>query len=112
MQYNIYKEIVSKAIRERKKIVFDYRDDKGKFTQGRIIDPYALIPVGDDQHLNVNAIQTGGPSYSRRTPFWSDFHLNSMSNVICIENQFFDIANDYNEFDDKYKNAIEKVHRG
>lgn len=109
--YSQYRDMIIRAINEQKILVFDYRDDKGYITRGRIVEPYVLIPKGDPPHLNLNARQTGGSSRSRRPPFWNDFHLDAMSNIVCLEDQKFEVHYTYDENAEKYKNAIAKVHR-
>ncbi len=105
---------ITKAIRERKVIEFQY--NKPEKTPGkRIGNPYAVfILTAKDgrQSTKVHLVQTDGVSDSKiENPFpeFRMFNIEELSDVELTEQTFSEISEKYNSEWEGYKDIIEKI---
>ena len=94
------KELICKAINERKAISFYYKCQK------RIVEPFTLGTLETTSNLSLSAWWIGGYSETQKSPHWRLYTVSKISNL-RIENIIAsNYHNGYNSNDSRMKLII------
>ncbi len=107
-------DLLSHAIREKKKISFEY-NKPGKTSGQRIGNPYAIFILtakSGVQSTKVHLVQTAGVSDSKDVSPFPDFrmfNIQELSNIEVLDETFEPTSKKYNPSWEGYKDVISKV---
>ncbi|MDD4151541.1 MAG: hypothetical protein PHR68_02925 [Candidatus Gracilibacteria bacterium] len=97
-------EALTKAIKEKKVIEFDY-----KLEGTRLGNSHAIYRHIKTRNILLDLYQTKGYSSSNENiPGWREFDINEISKINILS-EVFNVANGYNRNSERYNNYIAKI---
>ena len=94
------KDLICKAIRERKVISFTYKGQK------RIVEPFTLGYLETTSNLSLSAWWIGGFSETKKFPHWRLYTVSKISNIVIENAPASNYQNGYNPRDSRMKSII------
>ena len=105
-------EVLRDAIERQKPVSFEYQNPKkpNEPKGRRVGNPHAIYATAPG-NINVDLYQTSGAALptSVEFPVWRDYALKYISNAEIIEEQSFEISEDYKPYNQKYARKFIKL---